>query len=211
MITTQQLSNLIGTCNKNIQNNLILLVEILRAVIEILVASYFSNDKKFIQLWYCLIEYLYIELKTFDKRKRFHDLRLTLSFAGNLLINVGPTKDGIIAPIFQERLLDMGKWLAINGEAIYSSKPWIAQNDSLTSDVWYTSDASKNVYAIALQWPSNNILYLKSAYSAFTSPATTVELLGNKGYLKVRIYFLSSAQIDSSFLFIMTMLEQQEV
>ncbi|CAG2060388.1 unnamed protein product [Timema podura] len=60
----------------------------------------------------------------------------TVSCGGNILINVGPTKDGIIAPIFEERLRDLGSWLKVNGEAIYSSKPWTFQNDTITSGVW---------------------------------------------------------------------------
>lgn len=52
-------------------------------------------------------------------------------------MNVGPTKDGIIIPLFQERLREVGKWLKINGEAIYSSQPWdLCQNDTYTQNVW---------------------------------------------------------------------------
>ncbi|KAL3267007.1 hypothetical protein HHI36_011155 [Cryptolaemus montrouzieri] len=102
----------------------------------------------------------------------------TISCGGNILINVGPTKEGTIAPIFEERLLDLGKWLSINGEAIYGSKPWIYQNDSLTTDVWYTQKQN-SVYAIVLNWPTNNILTLESVVQLFSSPKTSVTLLGN--------------------------------
>lgn len=54
-----------------------------------------------------------------------------------MLLNVGPTHDGIIAPIFEERLRQIGDWLKVNGEAIYSTQPWTHQNDTLTPDVWY--------------------------------------------------------------------------
>ena len=52
-------------------------------------------------------------------------------------MNVGPTHDGRIVPIFQERLTQMGAWLKVNGEAIYVSKPWRAQNETKTEGIWY--------------------------------------------------------------------------
>lgn len=52
------------------------------------------------------------------------------------MINIGPTHDGRIAPVFEERLKEMGQWLGVNGEAIYESIPWSHQNDTTTSDVW---------------------------------------------------------------------------
>ena len=42
---------------------------------------------------------------------------------GGLTLNVGPMADGTIPPIQQERLLALGKWLEVNGEAIYGSRP----------------------------------------------------------------------------------------
>jgi alpha-L-fucosidase len=45
-------------------------------------------------------------------------LAQTVSNGGNLLVNVGPTKEGIIPVIMQERLKQMGQWLNTNGEAV---------------------------------------------------------------------------------------------
>ena len=60
----------------------------------------------------------------------------TVSCGGNMLMNVGPTRDGKIAPVFEERLRQLGQWLSVNGEGIYSTRPWSHQNDTVTKNVW---------------------------------------------------------------------------
>jgi len=66
-------------------------------------------------------------------------MNCTRSCGGNILINVGPTADGMIKPVFEERLRQLGSWLQVNGEAIYASKPWTHQNDTVTPAVWLVS------------------------------------------------------------------------
>ena len=58
------------------------------------------------------------------------------------MLNIGPTKDGVIVPIFQERLSNIGEWLKVNGEAIYSSRPWTYQNDTKTANIWLVNISS---------------------------------------------------------------------
>ncbi|WP_020532614.1 alpha-L-fucosidase [Flexithrix dorotheae] len=52
------------------------------------------------------------------------DLVDVVSKNGCLLLNIGPKKDGTIPEDQQKTLLDIGKWLDINGEAIYGAKYW---------------------------------------------------------------------------------------
>ncbi len=46
-----------------------------------------------------------------------------VSKGGNYLLNVGPTAEGIIPQASQDNLRQVGKWLKVNGEAIYGAKP----------------------------------------------------------------------------------------
>lgn len=106
-----------------------------------------------------------------------YQLASTVSCGGNMLLNVGPTADGRIIPAFEERLLQMGQWLSVNGEAIYGTKPWRAQNDTVNKDVWYTLK-NETVYAIVLEWPSTDHLNLGAPNS---TEDTQVTMLGYDG------------------------------
>jgi alpha-L-fucosidase len=61
---------------------------------------------------------------------------------GNLLLDIGPTADGRIPVIQQQRLLDIGSWLDINGEAIYGTRKWESAGKNKSENIFFTKKAT---------------------------------------------------------------------
>jgi alpha-L-fucosidase len=75
-----------------------------------------------------------------------------VSRGGNLLLNVGPTADGRIPVVMQERLIEIGEWLQINGEAIYETrKRAISNAEDQGSKIYFTS-RQDFIYCIFTDW-----------------------------------------------------------
>jgi len=77
-----------------------------------------------------------------------HLLCDVVSKNGNLLLNIGPRADGTIPEAQRRRLLAMGRWLRVNGEAIYGTRPWTTFGQSAPA-LRFTTRA-RTLYAIAL-------------------------------------------------------------
>ncbi len=108
-----------------------------------------------------------------------HLLIETVSRGGNLLLDIGPTADGRIPAIMEERLLEIGAWLEVNGDAIYGATPWHTREEGPRIRYLAKGDA---VHAVCLDWPGEEMVL--AAPQAAGKP--TARLLGYPQNLEVR-------------------------
>ncbi len=132
------------------------------------------------------------------------DLIDVVSKNGTLLLNIGPNPDGTIPEPDTAILLGIGEWLAINGEAIYGTRPWAIFGEGATEvpegqftdthraaftghDIRFTTKGDA-LYAIALAWPGETctIESLGTASALYPRTILDVRLLGHDGALAWR-------------------------
>jgi len=109
-----------------------------------------------------------------------HLLVDVVSRGGNLLLNVGPTADGRIPVVMEQRLTNLGTWLDTNGEAIYGTRRWRVPAEA-GGRVRYTARGD-TVYAIALDHPGPELVLAMP----HAGPGTAVALLGHPAPLRWR-------------------------
>ena len=125
-----------------------------------------------------------------------HMLVDIVSKNGNLLLNVVQRPDGSLDPEVEQALEQMAEWVAVHGEAIYETRPWLVYGEGRVSakgedfaytaqDIRFTTKGA-TLYAIALGWPADGRLVVRSlAKPADGGNAITgVSLLGYDGKIE---------------------------
>jgi len=121
---------------------------------------------------------------------------------GTLLLNIGPRPDGTIPEPEERILLEIGKWLAINGEAIYGTRPWKVFGEGPTEisegsftdtqrvaftgeDIRFTAKGD-TLYAVALAWPGEQFIIKSLGTSSllWSGEVDSISLLGYNGQLE---------------------------
>ena len=96
---------------------------------------------------------------------------------GNLLLGVGPTPAGTFDPVARERLREIGAWLAVNGEAIYGTRPVAPYREG---DVCYTRRGATTYAIVLASDPPPAQVVVRGGYDS-------VRLLGHEEPLRWRV------------------------
>ncbi len=129
-----------------------------------------------------------------DARYVITNLIDIVSKNGNLLLNIGPRSDGTITEEETQTLLGTGKWLDVNGAAIYGTRPWKIFGEGPTEsasgsfsdqkkpftaqDIRFTTKGDI-LYAIALGVPADNTIITLLSTKAGNGTIASVELVGS--------------------------------
>lgn len=108
----------------------------------------------------------------------------TVSKGGTYLLNISPMADGTIPEEQQRALLDIGDWLAINGNAIYGTHPWtqFSEGGAPNSPNWRFTVKGESLYAIGNAAPGSEVTITSLGKSV--GKVKRVEMLGEKESLK---------------------------
>jgi alpha-L-fucosidase len=124
-----------------------------------------------------------------------HMLVDIVSKNGNLLLNVVQRPDGSLDPEPEKILQEMAGWIAINGEAVFETRPWLVHGEGpvrakgghfgedfaySAKDIRFTSKGDNTLYAFAMGWPADGKIAIRSLakFPEVTGKIAAVSLLG---------------------------------
>lgn len=105
-----------------------------------------------------------------------------VSRGGNLLLNIGPKADGTIPVVMQERLLAIGKWLGVNGEAIYQTRKRAICNQNNTDQEVYFTTKKNALFCIFTKWGNEIKINLLEGENV-----KNISLLGYEGTVQWKV------------------------
>ena len=125
-----------------------------------------------------------------------------VSKGGNFLLNVGPAADGTIPVIMEERLLQMGDWLRVNGEAIYGTRVYTKKKQP---GVYYTQKDGA-VYAILNRFPFGEVTLSEVPFTPETKAAllchpAPVKTADDGGRLKLVFPAIDPEEMQCGYLY----------
>ena len=121
-------------------------------------------------------------LEDYSTSKELIDILIDkVARGGNLLLNIGPTADGRIPVIMQQRLMDIGQWLQINGDAIYGTRKWERAPSITLNTHHYFTTKGNDLFLIINQWNGKPITV--SGINA----STKISLQGYHGAVKYTV------------------------
>ncbi len=86
------------------------------------------------------------------------------SKGGNFLLNIGPDGKGCVTPQDAERLRAIGKWMAVNGEAIHGTRATVFRSSASTPwgrcTVKKLADNRTRLYLHVFDWPKDGKLFV---------------------------------------------------
>jgi alpha-L-fucosidase len=112
----------------------------------------------------------------------------TVSKNGTLLLNLSPKADGTFPPEITSTLLEIGRWLEVNGEAIYGTHNWIKFSDGGGRggpNIHFTVKGDALYAIITGNWPGAEVVI--TSLAAGGAPAGKVDrvtMLGSDGKLE---------------------------
>ena len=87
-----------------------------------------------------------------------HNLVDVTAKGGNFMVGAGPDGEGNFHPTAVSQLKEAGRWLQVNGEGIYATRPRPASLWSDGKNLRFTRSKDNNtIYCFALEWPGRTL------------------------------------------------------